>query len=87
MTPAKNYFSLKAGVFFYLPVMQIALFEELLAKEMTRKEFLLHLGLLLLTITGITGLLRTVSNPNLLSKHKSVASGFGSGPYGGGEKS
>jgi hypothetical protein len=63
-----------------------ALFQDLLSKNMTRKEFLLHLGILLLTITGITGLLRTVSNPNLLSKHKQVPAGFGSGSYGGTKK-
>lgn len=62
------------------------LFEQLLAKEMTRKEFLLHLGLLLLAITGISGLLRTVANPNLLNAHKHVSSGFGSGTYGGAKK-
>lgn len=59
------------------------LFDQLLAKPLTRKEFLLHLGLLLVAITGITGLLRTISNPDLLSKQQKVSSGFGSGPYGG----
>lgn len=63
--------------------MPIRLFDQLLAKEMTRKEFLLHLGFLLLAITGITGLLKTVSNPELLTARRKVSTGFGAGPYGG----
>lgn len=63
--------------------MPIALFDQLLSKEMTRREFLLHLGFLMLAITGIMGLLKTVSNPNLLTTNKKVSSGFGAGPYGG----
>ncbi len=38
--------------------MNATLFTELLEKEMTRKEFLLHVGLLFLAITGITGLIK-----------------------------
>lgn len=53
---------------------------------MTRREFLLHLGFLILAITGITGLLKTVSNPNLLTANKKVSTGFGAGPYGGAAK-
>lgn len=66
--------------------MQVASFEKLITKEMTRKEFLLHLGLLVLAVTGITALLRTVSNPNLLNQSKSASVGFGAGPYGGSSK-
>lgn len=59
-------------------------FDQLLAKPLTRKEFLLHLGLLAVAVTGITGLLHTISNPDLLSsRHKKVSAGFGSGSYGG----
>lgn len=61
-------------------------FTTVLAKEMNRREFLIHIGLLLLVLTGISGLLRTLSNPNLLSTHKQVSSGFGSGAYGGARK-
>jgi len=63
--------------------MQIVTFNKLLAKEMTRKEFILHIGLLLFVVTGISGLLKTLSDPHLvdrkLPRHKI---GFGSGPYG-----
>jgi hypothetical protein len=62
--------------------MQIKLFNELLSKEMTRKEFLLHVGLLALMITGISGLLKTLADPHLLTNNSKPKSGFGSGPYG-----
>jgi len=57
-------------------------FTQLLTKEMTRKEFLVHMGLLLFVLTGISGLLKTLSNPHI-TKNKNITSGFGSGPYGG----
>ena len=60
----------------------IAPFKGLLEKELTRSEFLLHLSILFLAITGISGLLKTLSDPHLLSKHKKTSSGFGAGPYG-----
>lgn len=62
--------------------MQIKIFDELLSKEMTRKEFILHIGLLFFIITGISGLLKTLSNPNLTKKNTKITTGFGSGPYG-----
>lgn len=62
--------------------MQITIFNKLLSKEMTRKEFLIHVGVLLLMITGISGLLQTLSDPNIASKRTKPTHGFGSGPYG-----
>lgn len=65
--------------------MKIFSFDELLTKQMTRREFLLHLGLLMLVITGISSLMSTISDPHLVSNHRKPASkvtGFGSGPYG-----
>jgi len=55
----------------------------LLSQELTRKEFLLYLGLLLLTLTGVTGLAKTFSDPKLIHKQSMATRGFGSGPYGG----
>ena len=64
--------------------MQAPLFTDLLNKEMTRQEFLLHLGLLVFVLTGISGLLKTISDPHLAKKTRFTAnSGFGAGPYGG----
>ena len=57
-------------------------FTQLLSKRLTRKEFLLHLGLLLLALTGISALLNTLSNPNLTDKQPKTARRFGNGPYG-----
>ena len=62
--------------------MNARLFSELLSKEMSRKEFLLHVGILFLAITGITHLLNTVSDPNVGGKHVSAKGGFGAGTYG-----
>lgn len=58
-------------------------FTQLLSKRLTRKEFLLHLGLLLLALTGISALLNTLSNSNLTDKQQKTARRFGAGPYGG----
>jgi len=66
--------------------MQLAQFSSLLSKEMTRREFLVHVGVLLLVITGVSGLLKTLSDPHLSSSNNNSArsrAGFGSGPYGG----
>ena len=57
----------------------INLFKELLIKEMDRREFLAHVGALLLAVIGISALLRTLSDPHPLKR----MSGYGSGKYGG----
>jgi hypothetical protein len=62
--------------------MNTNIFQKLLSKEMTRKEFLLHLGMLVLVITGVAGMLKTLSDPYVSSKQKTTQ-GFGAGPYGG----
>ena len=54
--------------------------DDLLHKEMDRREFLLALGLLLLALTGIGGLLRRLREATSL---KPVEQGFGAGVYGG----
>ena len=51
---------------------------ELLKKEVDRKEFLLYAGLILLAITGVSGALKNISLITKEPKQK----GFGSGPYG-----
>lgn len=53
----------------------------LLSKEVSRKEFLIYLGLFLLTITGISHVLKTIKDPELLGASKPTK-GFGSGVYG-----
>jgi hypothetical protein len=51
---------------------------ELLTQEMNRREFLLYLGIILLTITGIIGMDKNLSG--LVNKKQT--NGFGGGPYG-----
>ncbi|MCB9813260.1 MAG: hypothetical protein H6772_02525 [Pseudomonadales bacterium] len=63
--------------------MDLPTFDTLFSKEMNRKEFLLHIGVVLLTLFGISGILRTLSNPHILSSSKQHLSTFGSGTYGG----
>lgn len=55
---------------------------QLLSQELTRKQFLLYLGFLLLALTGISGIAKTLSDPKLIHKQRAAAQGFGSGPYG-----
>jgi len=57
------------------------LFKELLSKEMDRREFLTHIGALILAVIGISTLLRTLANPHPFKK----ISGYGSSNYGGKE--
>lgn len=63
--------------------MNVRIFSELFSKEMTRKEFLLHMGVLFLAITGVSGLLKTLSDPHIVTKHIRPNTGFGTGRYGG----
>ena len=51
---------------------------QLLEKEVDRKEFLLYAGLILLTITGVSGVLKNVTSITQGKQHQ----GFGAGPYG-----
>ena len=58
--------------------MTIKPLNQLLETEMDRKEFLLYAGLIILTITGISGVLKNVSS---ITQGKQQ-NGFGVGPYG-----
>jgi hypothetical protein len=60
----------------------------MLEKKVTRKEFLVYLGMLFLTIFGISSLLKSLSKLSPTKKRLSKSSlpagrqGFGSGAYG-----
>jgi len=66
--------------------MFLSMLDALLSKNMTRREFLVHLGVILLAITGVTSLLNTLSSPNSLDFRKQTRQQFGSGSYGGSRK-
>ena len=51
---------------------------DLLKKDMDRKGFLMHVGGTMLTLVGIGGIIKAITNPS--SKHSSK--GYGSSPYG-----
>lgn len=60
-------------------------FTKLLATPMTRKQFIVHLGVLLFVLSGINSAVKTISNPQLSLKDKNdkkPRSGFGGGSYG-----
>ncbi len=54
----------------------------LLVKEMTRKEFLQHIGSAMLIMLGISGVLKTLTSLNAGKSQKSEM-GYGVSPYGG----
>lgn len=64
-------------------------FEDLLTTDMDRREFLAYLGAAALTVLGVSGLLRTLTNPSLLRPsqpgHAPSSHGYGGGTYGGGQ--
>lgn len=55
---------------------------QLLVREMNRKEFLLYVAAVFLALTGISGLIKIVSNPHNNQRGSKPSTGFGSGPYG-----
>lgn len=56
---------------------------ELFSKEMTRKEFLQHIGGALLVLFGISGLMKAL----LGTQKQSASAGYGSSAYGGMKRS
>lgn len=53
--------------------------QTLLAKEVDRRDFLKHVGLTLLALTGVAATARTLTSFGT----KQQTSGFGAGVYGG----
>lgn len=62
--------------------MNANLFTDLLSKQMTRREFLLHVGFLCLAVTGVSALFKTLADPNI-GNPSTPKTGFGAGRYGG----
>lgn len=65
----------------------MTIIQKLFTKEMNRREFLAHLGAGLLTLVGISGVLRALVEYNgKTSSRRRFHSGYSSGVYGGQEK-
>jgi hypothetical protein len=61
-----------------------AQFQELLEKEMGRRDFLKYAGSVLLTMIGVTGFLRAISQGHEFhTSGKGLGHGYGSTAYGG----
>ncbi|OGM13075.1 hypothetical protein A3A76_01615 [Candidatus Woesebacteria bacterium RIFCSPLOWO2_01_FULL_39_23] len=59
-------------------------FNSFLRRKMNRREFLIYLGLFFVTITGISGVLKSISNHQMIKpSSRPQKSSFGIGPYGG----
>jgi hypothetical protein len=56
---------------------------ELLATQMSRKEFLQHIGAGILVVFGISGLLKALTQQN---RGRSQGMGYGSSAYGGAKR-
>ena len=57
--------------------------QQLLAKEVDRKDFLKHIGFGLVALTGVAALTKSVANFGGQAR----TNGFGAGVYGGDKKS
>ena len=57
--------------------------QKLMAKEVDRKQFLLHIGAAVLTVAGVSGILKALTEPI----SGTGGAGYGSSPYGGGQDS
>ncbi len=66
--------------------MNIPSFEKLLEKEMERKEFLVYLGLFFLAVTGVSSLLKSISESIHTDTNTSDPNSFSYGVYGGVQK-
>lgn len=58
-------------------------FEDFLNREVDRKEFLLYCGILIVTVTGILNLIKSLETVLVSKRHTNPVTGFSSGPYGG----
>lgn len=62
--------------------------KKLFLKKMERKEFLMYIGLFFLGISGITGLLKNITESvgRIAPENQQHPQSFGNGPYGGLQK-
>jgi len=61
----------------------VANFDHILQRKMTRKEFLITLGLALLSLIGISALIEMLGKNQPKKGFAELSAGFGFGTYGG----
>lgn len=66
-------------------MIQTKLLQDLLAKDMDRREFLAHIGGTLLAVVGIAGLIKKIADPfdKQTVTEQANAGGYGTSAYGG----
>jgi hypothetical protein len=57
--------------------------EQLYETEMSRYDFLKYVGVIFLSVIGVTGLLHALTQTQSRSPGTAVQHGYGSSPYGG----
>lgn len=68
-----------------LPQEDVKPLHELLSTNMNRREFLVHVGGVLLAVVGVSGLVRKITDPFSSSKKSQAKLGsYGGSTYGGG---
>lgn len=60
---------------------------KLLDKKMDRKEFLIHIGAAVVAVSGVTAIIKSITDPHGKNKKKpaslkSSGGGYGKSPYG-----
>lgn len=62
--------------------MNLANLQTILKQKMTRKEFLVTLGVLVIALIGISGLIEKITKTQPLAQASKPKRDFGSGAYG-----
>ena len=60
--------------------------EDVLHRSMDRKEFLIYVSLVLISLTGLKNIVHVLTDPKPIRFSSSSPDSFGAGPYGGRKK-
>ncbi|HVI68864.1 MAG TPA: hypothetical protein VM581_00220 [Magnetospirillaceae bacterium] len=58
---------------------------DILQRRMDRKDFLKHVGMGMVVLTGLAGVIKVLKPQEQAKSSKQVASGYGASVYGGGQ--
>ena len=59
-----------------------SVFDELFEKKLDRKEFLAHMGAAGLALIGVSGLIKSLTDPHGHKNISQSSGGYGGSPYG-----